>query len=82
MRYVKNGANFSARPASQTKLRLSTLSADLPSGLQSIFGGEGQWRVLLSTPIDGSRIAVSQCASCRDEIAHGAGDGLIKPAHA
>ncbi|MBS0220919.1 MAG: histidine kinase [Proteobacteria bacterium] len=55
----------------QSKLHLPMLAANLPNGLQTLSRGDSQWRVLVLTRSDGSRIAVSQRTSYRDEIAHG-----------
>lgn len=55
----------------QSRLQLPVLATDLPNGLQTLSRGENQWRVLVLTRLDGSRIAVSQRVSYRDEIAHG-----------
>lgn len=46
------------------------LPADLPDGLQTVKRGKREWRVLLMTRSDGSRVAVSQPTEYRDEIAH------------
>jgi two-component system, OmpR family, sensor kinase len=55
----------------QSRLHLPVLSADLPNGLQTLSRGGIRWRVLVLPRSDGSRIAVSQRTSYRDEIAHG-----------
>jgi two-component system OmpR family sensor kinase len=54
----------------QGKTRTQPLPAGLANGLQTISRGDTQWRVLVLTRADGSRLAISQPTSSRDEIAY------------
>jgi two-component system, OmpR family, sensor kinase len=47
------------------------LSSDLPDGLQTVARGGEQWRLLVRTRADGSRVAVGQPADIRDHTAIG-----------
>jgi two-component system OmpR family sensor kinase len=47
------------------------LPASAPEGLQTLVHGTDQWRVLVQTRPDGSRVAIGQSSDYRDEIARG-----------
>jgi two-component system OmpR family sensor kinase len=61
------------------KLGLPALPADLADGLQTVARGADQWRVLVLSRADGRRVAVSQRAAYREEIAHGAALRALLP---
>lgn len=58
---------------------LGNLPADLPDGLQTLSRGGETWRLLVRTRGDGSRVAVSQPAANRDEIARDSALRTILP---
>jgi len=55
------------------------LPPDVPDGLQIIGGGGRQWRVLVRTRADGSRVAVGQLTAYRNEIASGSALRTVLP---
>jgi two-component system OmpR family sensor kinase len=67
-------------PASgQDGISLPSLPANLPDGLQTISRGHKQWRVLLRSRPDGSRVAIGQLTAARDEIARGSALRAVLP---
>ena len=58
---------------------LRGLPSDLPDGLQTLSRGAETWRVLVRTRSDGSRVAISQPAANRDEIARDSALRTILP---
>ena len=58
---------------------LPSLPANLPDGLQTISRGHEQWRVLVRSRPDGSRVAISQPTAARDEIARGSALRAVLP---
>jgi len=63
----------------QAETLLPSLPADLPNGLQTIFRGDHQWRVLVLDRPDRSRVAVGQSTAYRDEIARDAALRTVLP---
>lgn len=59
-------------------LPLANLPADAPDGLQTVTGAE-QWRILIKTRADGSRLAIGQSGEYRNEIAHGSAIRTVIP---
>ena len=57
----------------------SQLPSDLPDGLQTVMKGGKQWRILVRTRADGSRVAVGQPTANRDEIAQDSALRTIVP---
>jgi two-component system, OmpR family, sensor kinase len=55
------------------------LPADVSDGLQTIGLGANQWRVLVRSRPDGSRVAVGQLTAYRDEIARGSALRTVLP---
>jgi two-component system OmpR family sensor kinase len=55
------------------------LPADIRDGLQTIGREGGQWRVLVRSRPDGSRVAVGQLTAYRDEIARGSALRTVLP---
>ncbi|HAP48991.1 MAG TPA: histidine kinase [Afipia sp.] len=58
---------------------LPRLPQDLPDGLQTIKRGAEQWRILVRTRKDGSRVAVGQPTANRDEVAQDSALRTIVP---
>lgn len=58
---------------------LSQLPSHLPDGLQTVMRGEKQWRILVRTRSDGSRVAVGQPTANRDEVAQDSALRTIVP---
>ena len=58
--------------------RLS-IPADLSDGLYTLPEADGPWRVLMRTRTDGSRVAIAQTTSARDEIARDAAVRAVLP---
>ncbi|WP_081434956.1 ATP-binding protein [Nitrobacter hamburgensis] len=71
---IRPGAAADARgnPASQ-------LPSDLPDGFQTVMRGGTQWRILVRTRSDGSRVAVGQPTANRDEVAQDSALRTIVP---
>lgn len=59
--------------------RSAGLSADAPDGLQTLSHAAAQWRVLILTRNDGSRIAIGQDSDYREEIARGSALRTVVP---
>lgn len=57
----------------------SSLSSDLPDGLQTVMRKGTQWRILVRTRPDGSRVAVGQPTASRDETAQDSALRTIVP---
>lgn len=57
----------------------SSLSGDLPDGLQTVTRGGTRWRILVRTRSDGSRVAVGQPTANRDEVAQDSALRTIVP---
>jgi two-component system OmpR family sensor kinase len=55
------------------------LPPDASDGLQTIGQGAGQWRVVVRSRADGSRVAVGQLTAYRDEIARGSALRTVLP---
>jgi two-component system OmpR family sensor kinase len=55
------------------------LPADVADGLQTVGADGRQWRVLIRTRADGSRVAVGQLTDYRDEIASGSALRTVLP---
>jgi two-component system OmpR family sensor kinase len=55
------------------------ISASIGDGLQTVGSGANQWRVLIRSRADGSRVAVAQRTTYRDEIALGAALRTVLP---
>ncbi len=58
---------------------LLPLPPDISDGLQTIGRGRDQWRVLVRSRRDGSRVAVGQLTAYRDEIARGSALRAVLP---
>lgn len=58
---------------------VSQLPSDLPDGLQTVTRGGTQWRILVRTRSDGSRVAVGQPTANRDEVAQDSALRTIVP---
>lgn len=69
---IKPGADAQGNPVSQ-------LPSDLPDGFQTVMRGEKQWRILVRTRSDGSRVAVGQPTDNRDEVAQDSALRTIVP---
>ncbi|MEH6952411.1 ATP-binding protein [Nitrobacter sp. NHB1] len=57
----------------------SRFSSDLPDGFQTVMRGGTQWRILVRTRSDGSRVAVGQPTANRDEVAQDSALRTIVP---
>jgi two-component system, OmpR family, sensor kinase len=55
------------------------LRADIPDGLQTLGRDRDQWRVLVRTRADGSRVAIGQLTAYRDDIARGSALRTVLP---
>lgn len=55
------------------------ISADGADGLQTVGRGRGEWRILIRSRGDGSRVAVGQLTAYRDEIARGSALRTVMP---
>lgn len=62
-----------------TKTSSPGFPAGLPDGLQTVSHAGEHWRVLVRTRPDGSRVAVSQSTSTRDDIASGSALRAVLP---
>ncbi|WP_439924929.1 ATP-binding protein [Nitrobacter sp. JJSN] len=58
---------------------VSQLPSDLPDGFQTVTRGGTQWRILVRTRSDGSRVAVGQPTANRDEVAQDSALRTIVP---
>lgn len=58
---------------------LPGLAADLPDGIQTVMLGPLSWRVFVRTLTSGSRVAIGQRTTARDEIAYESGFRTIIP---
>lgn len=58
---------------------VSNLPNDLPDGFQTVTHGGTQWRILVRTRSDGSRVAVGQPTTNRDEVAQDSALRTIVP---
>lgn len=58
---------------------LPPLPSDVSDGIQTVGQGAGQWRVLVRSRADGSRVAVGQLTAYRDEIARGSALRTVLP---
>lgn len=58
---------------------VARLPSDLPDGLQTVTRGGTQWRILVRTRSDGSRVAVGQPTANRDEVAQDSALRTIVP---
>jgi two-component system OmpR family sensor kinase len=55
------------------------ISVDAADGLQTVGRGRDQWRILIQSRRDGSRVAVGQLTAYRDEIARGSALRTVMP---
>lgn len=58
---------------------LAGLPSDAPDGLQTLVHGTEQWRILVQTRPDDSRVAIGQRSEYREEIARGSAVRTVLP---
>jgi two-component system OmpR family sensor kinase len=65
--------------ATQTGSGFPSLPTDLQDGLHTLPGSDGLWRVLVRTRRDGSRVAIGQSTTARNEIARDSAIRAVLP---